>query len=293
MLRKGIFRRPHIALEGNTKQTKTITPDVPEELCIACPSCSKMMFSTELDENLGVCTSCSHHLKLNARKRIILIADEGSFIEHDTDMTSVNHLDFPGYDKKLKSAMADSGEKEAVITGICNIGGIKTAIFIMDPYFMMGSMGSVVGEKITRLFEFAVKNNLHVIGYCVSGGARMQEGIISLMQMAKVSGAVKLHSDKGLLYVTVLTDPTTGGVTASFAMQGDIIIAEPGALVGFAGPRVIEQTIRRKLPEGFQRAEFLLKAGFVDDIVERRRQKEYLRLLLSLHERNGENDVSL
>ena len=283
MLRKGIFRSPKITLEGNTKQNKKISPDIPEELCVACPSCRKMMFTTELDESLGVCTSCGHHLKLNARKRILLIADEGSFFERDYDITANNRLDFPGYDKKLKSSIADSGECEAVVTGTCRIGGITTALFVMEPYFMMGSMGSAVGEKLTRLFEYATEHKLPVVGYCVSGGARMQEGIISLMQMAKVSGAVKLHSDSGQLYVCVLTDPTTGGVTASFAMQGDIILAEPGALVGFAGPRVIEQTIRRKLPEGFQRAEYLLRVGFVDDIVERANQKPYLQKLLSLH----------
>ena len=185
--------------------------------------------------------------------------------------------------KKLINANLESKENEAVITGVAKIGGYACAIFVMEPYFMMGSMGCVVGEKITRIFEYATENKIPVLGFTLSGGARMQEGILSLMQMAKTSGAVKKHSDDGNLYITVLTDPTTGGVTASFAMEGDIIIAEPHALVGFAGPRVIEQTIRQKLPEGFQRAEFLLKNGFVDAIVPRNEQKSYITKLLSFH----------
>ena len=211
-----------------------------------------------------------------------------SFEELFSDLSPTNLLDFPGYDEKLKKAQAESGEQEGVICGTARIGNYPVALFVMDPGFILGSMGTIVGEKITRLFEYAAAQNLPVIGYTVSGGARMQEGILSLMQMAKTSGAVKLHSDAGLLYITVLTNPTTGGVTASFAMEGDIILAEPKALVAFAGPRVIEQTIRQKLPSGFQRAEFLLEKGFVDAIVHRKDQKSYLTTILKLHQNHCE-----
>jgi acetyl-CoA carboxylase carboxyl transferase subunit beta len=213
------------------------------------------------------------------------MCDEGSFEEFYADLTSKNIIDFPDYEKKLINSKLESKENDAVVAGIAKIGGFDCAVFVMDPYFMMGSMGCVVGEKITRIFEYSTQNKLPVIGFTLSGGARMQEGILSLMQMAKTSGAVKRHSDAGNLYITVLTDPTTGGVTASFAMEGDIIISEPLALIGFAGPRVIEQTIRQKLPEGFQRAEFLLKNGFIDAIVPRNEQKNYITRLLSFHKK--------
>jgi acetyl-CoA carboxylase carboxyl transferase subunit beta len=198
-------------------------------------------------------------------------------------MVSKDVLGFPGYVNKLENTRNACGENEGVVCGRAKIGGNDCGLFIMDPYFMMGSMGTVVGEKITRTFEKATELKLPVVGYTVSGGARMQEGILSLMQMAKTSGAVMRHSDAGLLYITVLTDPTTGGVTASFAMEGDIILAEPGALIGFAGARVIEQTTRKKLPAGFQRAEFLLEHGFVDAIVPRSEQKEKVAKLLKMH----------
>jgi len=212
-----------------------------------------------------------------------MIADAGTFIETDKELIPHNILNFPGYDKKLEAAQLQSAETDSVVCGECEIGGNKAALFVMDPNFMIGSMGSVAGEKITRTFERAREKNIPVVGFTVSGGARMQEGIISLMQMAKTSGAVKKHSDGGGLFVCVLTDPTTGGVTASFAMEADIIIAEPYALIGFAGPRVIEQTIRKKLPPGFQRAEFQLEHGFVDSIVDRKRQKKYISQLLQMH----------
>jgi len=253
------------------------------ELLIDCPKCEKKLLKKDVAKNFYVCTECNFYFKIPARQRLGLLIDGGTFTEFDADMTAANVLDFPEYDEKLKTAVQKSGEKEAVICGTAKIGGYLSAVFIMDPIFMTGSMGTVVGEKITRVFEYAVENCLSVIGYTVSGGARMQEGILSLMQMAKVSGALKKHSDKGLLYVTVLTDPTTGGVTASFAMLGDITLSEPNALICFAGPRVIEQTIRQKLPEGFQKAEFLLKKGFIDDIIERKDQKEYLTKLLKIH----------
>jgi acetyl-CoA carboxylase carboxyl transferase beta subunit len=283
MLKKSFFKRPQNELEGHNKLKSVPSVHSSEEMCVNCPTCKKSIFASELFENFNVCPFCSHHFRINARQRLSLICDSDSFIEIDADMISKNPISFPNYETKIKSAKLESAEKDAVICGTCEIGGHKCGVFVMEPYFMMGSMGTVVGEKITRLFELATKENLPVIGFTVSGGARMQEGILSLMQMAKTSGAVKNHSDSGNLYIVVLTDPTTGGVTASFAMEGDIIIAEPSALICFAGPRVIEQTIKKKLPEGFQRAEFLLSKGFIDDIIDRKKQKDYISQLLSLH----------
>ena len=202
---------------------------------------------------------------------------------------SANRLQFPEYEEKLAAAMAKSNENEAVITGSCSKSGVRCALFVMDWRFMMGSMGTVVGEKITRLFEYAMQKSLPVLGFTVSGGARMQEGILSLMQMAKVSGALGRHSKAGLFYLTVITDPTTGGVTASFAMEGDVILSEPHALIGFAGPRVIEQTTLKKLPENFQRAELLMEKGFLDNIVDRRDQRGIISMLFKLYERKAFN----
>lgn len=288
MLKKSLFKRPMIELELKDKALRFAEPNVPDEMCVSCPACKKTLFTGELEENEHVCPKCGHHFRINGRQRLHMIVDEGSFREINGDLTSVNRLNFPEYDKKLVNAALESAEKEAVITGFASIGGQPCALFIMEPFFMMGSMGTVVGEKITCLFEEAAAAGLPVVGYTVSGGARMQEGILSLMQMAKTSGAVKRHSDAGNLYIVVLTDPTTGGVTASFAMLGDIILSEPGALVGFAGPRVIQQTIQQKLPAGFQRAEFLLEKGFIDRITDRREQKKLLAKLLTLH-RKKEN----
>ncbi len=220
---------------------------------------------------------------MSAKERFALISDEGSFVELDAGLKTGNPLQFPGYEDKISLEQDKSGIKEAVVTGLCKIGGIECVMGVMDSKFMMGSMGSVVGEKLTRAFERATKEKLPVIVFSTSGGARMQEGIVSLMQMAKVSAAVRKHSDEGLLYISVITDPTTGGVTASFAMLGDIILSEPNALVGFAGRRVIEQTINQKLPEGFQRAEFVLEHGFIDKIVDRRVLKETLLSILRIH----------
>lgn len=284
-VKKGLFKKPNIELEGLTKLTKAPAPYIPDEMCVSCPSCKKMLFSSELSENYNVCPSCGYHFRMNARQRLGMLMDDGDFQEFDSQMVSRNLLNFPDYDKKLRNAILESAERDGVICGVGNIEGEPCAIFLMEPFFMMGSMGVVVGEKITRLFEYATEHSMPVVGYTVSGGARMQEGILSLMQMAKTSGAVKRHSDAGNLYIAVLTDPTTGGVTASFAMEADYILAEPRALIGFAGPRVIEQTIRQKLPQGFQRAEFLLEKGFVDEIVERSRQKKYLWQLLRMHRR--------
>ena len=261
-------------------------PYIPEELWIKCPVCKGVMLSSDLMDNHKVCPKCDYHFRIAARQRVDMTIDEDTFREMDADMSSTNKIDFPDYEKKLKSAKLSSGENESVITGTGEICGEKTVIAVMNSQFMMGSMGTVTGEKITRAFEYATLHRLPVIIFTVSGGARMQEGILSLMQMAKTSGAVKLHSDAGLLYITVLTDPTTGGVTASFAMEGDIILSEPRALIGFAGPRVIEQTIRQKLPKDFQSAEFLLEKGFIDAVVQRKDMKTTLARLIRLHSSN-------
>ena len=234
-----------------------------------------------------MCSACGYHFRIGPRERIAYLTDENTFLELDGNLKSKDFLNFPGYDQKLRNAKLASREKEGVVCGEAKICGEPCALFFMDPNFMIGSMGTVVGEKITRLFEYALARSLPVVGFTVSGGARMQEGILSLMQMAKTSGALRKHSDGGNFYLTVLTDPTTGGVTASFAMDGDIIMAEPGATVGFAGARVIEQTIRKKLPQGFQTAEFLLEHGFVDLIVPRSEQKETIAKLLRLHKRGN------
>ena len=286
------FLKPKNELEKipSDKSTDQVRPYVPDALWVKCPECKRMVLATDLDDNSRVCTFCNHHFRITARQRIEMIADAGSFTEMDSELTSKNIIGFPDYNRKLATAKNRSGENESVITGTCTINGYKVVLFVMDPSFMMGSMGTVTGEKITRAFEYATENEMPVVAFTLSGGARMQEGILSLMQMAKTSGAVKMHSDAGLLYITVLTDPTTGGVTASFAMEGNIILSEPGALVAFAGPRVIEQTIRQKLPKNFQTAEFLQDKGFVDAVVDRRKMKESLTQLLALH--NIEKDES-
>ncbi len=221
--------------------------------------------------------------RLTARERISQTFDGGSFKEYAAGLKSVDFLEFPSYADKLSAAQAKTGEEEAVICGTASLAGMPCAVFVMDSRFIMASMGSVVGEKITRIFEYALEKALPVIGFTASGGARMQEGVVSLMQMAKCSGAVKRHSEAGLLYTAVLTDPTTGGVTASFAMQADVILAEPDALIGFAGRRVVEQTTGSQLPNNFQRAEFLLEHGFVDAVVEREKLPETLATILKLH----------
>lgn len=279
------FIKPKNELEqqGEEPVTKKRTPYVPDEMWSKCPECGTLLLTTDIEENLQVCSKCNHHFRLGARKRIEIIADKDSFVEMDSEFMSTNIIDFPGYDEKLEKGREKSGENESVICGECLIRGVKTVIISMNAEFMMGSMGTVTGDKITRAFEYATEKGLPVVAFTVSGGARMQEGILSLMQMAKTSGAVKQHSDAGLLYITVLTDPTSGGVTASFAMEGDIILAEPKALIAFAGPRVIEQTIRQKLPRDFQTAEFLQDKGFVDKVVDRRYLKDTIGHLLKIH----------
>ena len=278
------FLKPKNELEhpqGDTPNEHA--PEIPETMWVKCPKCKSLILTADLEANHKVCAKCGHHMRLSARERIALLSDDSSFEEFESDLTSSNILSFPDYDLKLKSAQLKSGEKESVVTGVCRIGGSKTVLGAMDSGFMMGSMGTVTGEKITRAFEYATENRLPVVICTVSGGARMQEGILSLMQMAKTSGAVKRHSDAGLLYITVLTDPTTGGVTASFAMEGDIILSEPNALVGFAGPSVIEQTIRQKLPKDFQTAEFVEEKGFIDAVVPRKELKGAISKLLEMH----------
>ncbi len=247
-----------------------------------CPNCHKTITLSRLWANDNTCT-CGYHFRMSALQRLAYIADKDSFTEMFSDVVTQDPIEFPGYQKKLETTRYSSREDEGVICGTVKIGGQDCCIFVMEPYFMMGSMGTAVGERITRTFEYATAHKLPVVGYTVSGGARMQEGLFSLMQMAKTSGAVKRHADAGLFYLTVLTDPTTGGVTASFAMEGDIIIAEPGATVGFAGARVIEQTTRKTLPKGFQTSEFLLEHGFVDAIAPRSTQKELIIELLKIH----------
>ena len=251
-----------------------------------CPNCRKAVPLSRLWANANTCP-CGYHFRMSARQRIDFLTDKGSFRELFADIQSADPLDFPGYQEKLETVRTASREKEGVLCGTAAIGGEPCALFVMNPYFMMGSMGTAVGEKITCLFEYALEHRLPVVGCTVSGGARMQEGLLSLMQMAKTSGAVKRHSDAGLFYLVLLTDPTTGGVTASFAMEGDIILAEPGATVGFAGARVVEQTTRKALPKGFQKAESLLDCGFVDAIVPRADQKETLSFLLHIHREGG------
>jgi acetyl-CoA carboxylase carboxyl transferase beta subunit len=258
-------------------------PNVPQGIMTKCPKCGKVIYTKLLIKNQKVCDECGYYFKVSANERLDMILDEGEFEEFDMQLTTRDPLAFPGYTDKLIKSQLQTGLVDGLVTGKGKIDGVSVMLGVMDTNFFMGSMGTVIGEKLARLFERATKEQLPVVVFTASGGARMQEGIFSLMQMAKVSAAVAKHSNAGLLYITVLTDPTTGGVTASFAMLGDIILAEPGALIGFAGPRVIEQTIGQKLPEGFQRSEFLLEHGFVDTIVPRDQLKQTLATLLRLH----------
>lgn len=288
------FKKTPIAslniIKGKDSKAKADSADkvhVPDGLFKKCPKCGQIVCMEDVIDNRYICPECDYYFKISARTRISMVADKGTFKEWDNDLQTTDPLSFPGYKKKLEKIQAATDLDEAVITGVCEIRGQKTCIGVMSADFFMGSMGSIVGEKVTRLFERATKERLPVVLFCCSGGARMQEGTVSLMQMAKTSQAVKRHSDAGLLYIAFLTDPTTGGVTASFAMLGDVILAEPEALIGFAGPRVIEQTIKQKLPEGFQRAEFLVEHGFVDRIVKRRAIRKTLAFLLKY----GNQDV--
>ena len=294
-------------LENMFKKTKIISriqshssvhgprPEVPEGLLRKCNKCGAAIIAEEVKRDGYICPKCGGYFRVHAYRRIQMVADPDTFEEWDHDLTGGNPMHYRGYEEKVHALQEKTGLQEAVVTGKCRINGKETVLAVCDGRFMMSSMGWAVGEKITRAVENATEKRLPVIIFACSGGARMQEGITSLMQMAKTSAALKRHSDAGLLYVSVLTEPTTGGVTASFAMLGDVILAEPGALIGFAGPRVIEQTIHQKLPKGFQRAEFLLEHGFVDDIVKRENLKETLGKILTFHEKGdlvpGQNQL--
>lgn len=262
---------------------KSERPEVPEGLLKKCNKCGAAILTEEVKSAGYICPKCQGYFRVHAYERIRMTVDEDSFEEWEKDMEFVNPLEFRGYEEKVKSLKEKTGLSEAVVTGKASIEGNPAVIAVCDGRFLMASMGQVVGEKITRAVERATKEQLPVIIFACSGGARMQEGIVSLMQMAKTAAALKRHSDAGLLYVSVLTDPTTGGVTASFAMLGDVILAEPKALIGFAGPRVIEQTIGERLPKGFQRSEFLLEHGFIDRIVERKEMRTVLENILQMH----------
>ena len=275
------FLKPKNRLEEGGRSSAPVQGDEgePEK---KCPNCRRSVPVSRLWADGMVC-SCGYHFRMKARQRIGLTADRGSFHELFAGVRAGDPLSFPGYEAKAEMARLASGEDESVVCGTAEIGSQKCCLFVMEPYFMMGSMGSAAGRKIASLFEYAVRRRMPVVGFAVSGGARMQEGLLSLMQMAAVSAAVKRHSDAGLLYIAVLTDPTTGGVTASFAMEADITLAEPGDSIGFAGARVVEQTTKKALPKGFQRAESVLEHGFVDAIVSRGEQRDVLARLLRLH----------
>lgn len=287
MLLVNKFKKSYTRIGGGSNPSG---PEVPEGLLKKCNMCKAAIYTDEVIANHYICPKCKGYFKLNAMKRIEMITESGSFEPWDEGMDTVNPLQYKGYVEKIEGLRKKTGLDEAVVSGLARIGEHKVVLAVCDSRFMMASMGSVVGEKITRAVERATREQLPVIIFACSGGARMQEGMVSLMQMAKTSAALKRHSDAGLLYISVLTDPTTGGVTASFAMLGDIILAEPGALIGFAGPRVIEQTIGQKLPKGFQRSEFLLEHGFIDQIVPRPEMKQTLKQILDMH-RSKEADV--
>lgn len=281
----GLFKKTNYGtvkpIPQNSSEEK---PNIPSGMWAKCNKCGSIIYNEDLASNCYVCSNCGNHLRINAHTRISLTFDPDSFVAIGEGTKETNPLSFEGYTGKIEKAKKTSGSSEAVITGFGKINGIRVAAAIMDSFFMMGSMGTVVGEKITNLIELAIENELPLIIFTTSGGARMQEGIFSLMQMAKISAALAKFDEAGLLYITVLTDPTTGGVTASFAMEGDIILSEPGALVGFAGRRVIEDTIKETLPENFQKAEFLLEKGFIDAIIDRRNLRRKLYRILSMHE---------
>lgn len=288
MIKNLLNKRKYITVSSvelnDTELNEDEKPNIPSGMWSKCEKCAKILYTEDLRENFNVCPNCGHHFKLGAYERIKYLTDENTFVEFDKKIVGRNPLDFNGYEEKIKGYQKKSHVIEGVVTGEAYIAQRKVVLCVMDSNFMMGSMGTAVGEKITRAIEYATKNRLPLIIFTCSGGARMQEGIYSLMQMAKVSGAIYRHGRENLLYITVLTNPTTGGVTASFAMEGDIILSEPGCLVGFAGRRVIEGTINEKLPDDFQTAEFLLEKGFIDKIVQRKDLKQVITSLLRMHE---------
>ena len=260
---------------------------VPGDRLVTCPKCGQDSERRQVAQGLSVCPKCGYHWPLGAYYRLSTVLDPGTFRELNEKLPAADPLAFPGYGEKLRAAQRKTGLNEAAVTATGAIGGCKCVVGVLDSRFLMGSMSAAVGEKITLAIEYAAKNRLPLILFAASGGARMQEGILSLMQMAKTSAALARFSEKGLLHISVLTDPTTGGVTASFASLGDIILAEPGALIGFAGPRVIQQTIGETLLEGFQRSEFQMEHGFVDAVVPRAELRNTLARLLRLHQRGG------
>ncbi|MDE6312769.1 MAG: acetyl-CoA carboxylase, carboxyltransferase subunit beta [Lachnospiraceae bacterium] len=290
------FKKPnYIAIAGEDRKEikekakekdKDTEPRVPEGLWIKCPKCGDMLYKEDVISHSYTCYKCGAYFRVRTKNRLRMVLDKHSFEEWDKEIQGNNPLKFPDYEEKLAQVQEKTKLSEAITCGKGKIYGMEAVLCVCDSRFIMGSMGQAVGEKLAKAFERATEEKLPVICFCCSGGARMQEGMVSLMQMAKTSAAIKKHSNAGLLYISVLTDPTTGGVTASFAMLGDIILAEPGALIGFAGPRVIEQTIGQKLPEGFQRAEFLLEHGFIDRIVKREDLKSTLHKLLQMHQKS-------
>ncbi|MFD0870171.1 acetyl-CoA carboxylase subunit beta [Chlamydia abortus] len=257
--------------------------EIPEGIANKCPKCGAIQFSTELEKNLKVCASCGYHFILNGMERIQMTLDDGRLFEFDSDMISADPLEFPGYPEKVGKMIEKTGSKDAVITGEGTIGGYPVVICVMSFDFFSGTLGSVVGEKITRAIEVAMQKKYPLIIFSTSGGARMQESILALMQMAKTSAALSKFHEQGGLYISVLTEPTLGGVSASFAMLGDYVLAEPGAIIGFAGRRVIEQTIRQKLPDNFQTAEFNLQHGQLDKVVHRKELRTVLTQILDMH----------
>lgn len=277
-----VFKKRHYRLMAMKSLYSRYQP--PEEL-IACPKCSGESLRSEVDDCLNVCPKCGYHWPMSSHKRLRMVFDNGKYRELNRKYPSADPLSFPGYKEKLQEAQRRTGLSEAVVSAVGVVGGVRCVVCVLDSRFLMGSMSAAVGEKITLAVEYAEKKAYPLIIFSASGGARMQEGILSLMQMAKTSAALGRFARAGLLYISVLTDPTTGGVTASFASLGDVILAEPGALIGFAGPRVIEQTIGEKLPEGFQRAEFLMEHGFVDAVVPRDQLRGALCELLTLHQK--------
>lgn len=281
-------RREHLTSLRDLRQQKR-TPAARGDAQTTCPSCSHTASRSALAAAQYVCPACGYHYPISAYTRLHLLVDKGSFREMNRHLTSADPLSFPGYAAKLAAQKEKTGLCEAVVTGNGDIDGRRAVIAVLDSRFLMGSMSAAVGEKVTRAVEYAQKTSRPLIIFSASGGARMQEGIFSLMQMAKTAAAIARFCDKGGLYISYLTHPTTGGVSASFAGLGDITLAEPGALIGFAGPRVIEQTIGQKLPEGFQRAEYLEEHGFVDRIVPRREMRQTLSTLLRLHDKGGKD----
>ena len=282
---KHMFKKTAVLFrDREEKNQEKQEPSAPEGLWLKCPKCGEMVYRDDVKAHGYACPKCEGYFRIGTKTRIRMVADPGTFQEWFTDLETDNPLNYPGYEEKIVGLQEKTKLHEAVTVGKCTVGGVETVLGVCDARFLMGSMGYVVGEKITRAFERATEETLPVVLFTSSGGARMQEGIVSLMQMAKTSAAIRRHSEAGLFYLPILTDPTTGGVTASFAMLGDVILAEPGALIGFAGPRVIAQTIGQKLPEGFQRAEFLVEKGMIDGVVERQELKKTVWKLLKIHQ---------